>query len=75
MILAIALVFAFGAFYAKSTNIYPFAIAMVALALLFQVSLSSTYLLPYGGDSPAEFFVFRTTQLAATLEPNVFCCH
>jgi uncharacterized membrane protein len=70
MILAIALVFTFAAFYAKSTNIYPFAIFMIALALLFQVSLSSTYLLSYGGDSPAEFLVFRTTQLAAHWNPT-----
>jgi uncharacterized membrane protein len=70
MIVAIALVFTLGAFYGKSTNIYPFAIFMVALALLFQVSLLSNYLVPYGGDSPAEFYVFRTTQLAAHWNPT-----
>ena len=69
MILSIALLFTVVAFYEKSTSVYPFAILMFALALLFQVSLISNYILPYGGDSPAEFYVFRTTQLNSQWNP------
>jgi uncharacterized membrane protein len=69
MILSIALLFTVVAFYEKSTSVYPFAILMIALALLFQVSLISNYILPYGGDSPAEFYVFRTTQLNSQWNP------
>jgi len=69
MIIAVALVFTVGTLYEKSTKIYPFAILMIALALLFQVSYVSNYILPYGGDAPAEFYVFRTTQLASHWTP------
>jgi uncharacterized membrane protein len=69
MILFIALVFTVVAFYEKSTRIYPFAILMIAIALLFQTSLISNYILPYGGDSPAEFYVFRITQLSSHWNP------
>jgi len=69
MTLGIALLFTVIAFYEKSTKIYPFAILMIALALLFQVSMLSSTILPYGGDSPAEFYVFRTTQLHSLWNP------
>ena len=70
MIVAIALLFIVGTFYDKTTNIYPFAILMVGLALLFQVTIASNYLLPYGGDSPAELYVFRLTQISSHWSPT-----
>ncbi len=69
MTLGIALIFTAVAFYEKSTKIYPFAILMIALALLFQVSMLSSTILPYGGDSPAEFYVFRIAQLHSQWNP------
>ena len=69
MILSIALVAVVVAFYEKSTNVYAFAIFMIALALLFQTSLISNYILPYGGDVPAEFYVFKTTQMHSLWNP------
>ncbi len=48
---------------------YPFAIFMIALALLFQFSLISSYIVPYGGDSPVELFVFRNTQINSAWYP------
>lgn len=69
MIAFAALVFTFVAFTEKSMKIYPFAILMIAIALLFQTSLISNYILPYGGDSPAEFYVFRITQLNSMWNP------
>jgi uncharacterized membrane protein len=44
-------------------KIYPVAIFMIALALLFHFSLISGYIVPYGGDSPVELFVFRNAQM------------
>ena len=42
---------------------------MIALGLVFQVSLVSNYIVPYGGDSPAEFYVFQNVQLNAHWNP------
>jgi len=69
MIVAIAALFTVGAFYERSPKFYAFAILMVAIALLLHVSLISNYILPYGSDSPAEFYVFRTTQLNSLWNP------
>ncbi|MCW3995069.1 MAG: DUF2206 domain-containing protein [Candidatus Bathyarchaeota archaeon] len=65
MISAIAVVFAVGAFYERSVGFYAFAILMIALALLFHTSLISSHILPYGGDSPLELYVFSETQQSA----------
>ncbi len=73
MILAIAGVFAVSVFAEKaprSGSFYTFAIAMIALALLMHVSLASNYILPYGGDSPVELYVFQTTQLSGHWNPT-----
>lgn len=63
MISAIAILVSVSAFYERSPNFYVFAIFMIAIALLFHVSLLSNYIVPFGSDSPAELYVFRTTQL------------
>jgi uncharacterized membrane protein len=68
-ILSIVAVFVAGVFYKESPRVYPYAIAMIALALLFQTSLISNYLLSYGGDSPAELYVFRTAQIDSVWNP------
>ena len=62
MILAIAGLFTTAVLSDRSTKIYPFAILMIALALLLHVSLMSGYIVPYGSDSPVELYVFRNTQ-------------
>jgi uncharacterized membrane protein len=64
-ILAIAGLFAVGVLTNRSPKIYAFAIVMIALALLLHVSLISNYILPYGGDSPVEMYVFDNTQLTS----------
>ncbi len=69
MITAIAVLVAVSAFHERSSKFYTFAILMIALALLFHVSLLSNYILPYGGDSPSELFVFRNTQLNSNWNP------
>lgn len=69
MIVSIVLLFTAVAFNRKSTNIYPFAILMIAIALLLQTSLISNYILPYGSDSPNELYLATTTQLAGRWNP------
>jgi uncharacterized membrane protein len=69
MLLSVVAVFVVGTFSERSKGVYPFAIFMIALSLLFQVTLISNYILPYGGDSPGEFFVFRNTQLNSYWNP------
>lgn len=68
-LLSIAGVFTVSAFYERSAKFYAFAIFMIALALLFQVSIVSNYILPYGGDSPAELYVFKSVQQSAVWNP------
>ncbi|MDR0372311.1 MAG: DUF2206 domain-containing protein [Nitrososphaerota archaeon] len=71
MILAIAALFTISVFSkgTKSHTFYAFAVAMIALALLMHVSLISNYILPYGGDSPVELYVFRGTELNSHWNP------
>jgi uncharacterized membrane protein len=61
-IVAIATLFSVSIFTDRTNKSYAFAILMIALSLLMMVSISTTYILPYGGDSPVEMYVFRTTQ-------------
>lgn len=73
MFVAVTILFIAFAF-AKDTKVhkyYPYAIFMMALALLFQFSLISNYILPYGGDSPVELYVFRTTQINSVWTPTL----
>lgn len=69
MILSVAALFTFSAFRERSTYFYPFAIFMIALALLLHFSLISNYIVPFGGDSPIELFVFKSTQAAGHWNP------
>ncbi len=69
MVVSIALLFTAVAFNTKSTNIYPFAICMIALALLFQTSLISSFVQPGGSDSANELLVAGQTQLLSHWNP------
>ena len=69
MILGIAGLFTLGIVYERSTKSYAFAILMIAIALLMHVSLVSNYIMPFGGDSPVEMFVFQNAQLSAHWNP------
>ena len=71
MFVAVTLLFIVTALLEKPAlqNLYPFAIFMIALALLFHFSLISNYIVPYGGDSSIELFVFKNTQLNSLWSP------
>lgn len=52
-------------FWKKSPNLYPFAIFMIALALLYHSSFISNYLVAFGSDISGEYFVFKNTECNA----------
>jgi uncharacterized membrane protein len=63
MIIVISLLFAFGVMSKKllPSELYPFALLMIAIAVLYHASLISNYIDPFGSDVATEYFLFRTT--------------
>jgi len=47
------------------SSVYLIALFTMATALLYQASLISNYLVSFGSDVPAEYFIFRITQNGA----------
>ena len=43
-------------------KLYPIAVFVIALSLLYHCSLVSNYITSFGSDVPREYFIFRTTQ-------------
>jgi len=64
LIISIAMLFIVGVLSKRllPSNLYPFAVFMIAIALLFHSSLISNYIVPFGSDVPGEYFLFKTTQ-------------
>lgn len=44
------------------TTLHPIAVVMIAISILFHVSLISKYIVPFASDVPAEYFLFQNTQ-------------
>jgi len=44
------------------SKLYPFAVLMIAIAVLYHASLISNYIVPFGSDVPGEYFLFKTTE-------------
>jgi len=67
MIFMISLLFAVGVIYKKllPSELYPLAVAVIAVSLLFHSSLISNYIVSFGSDVPVEYFVFKTTENSA----------
>jgi uncharacterized membrane protein len=67
MIVAVSSLFSIAVICKKLSlsNVYPFAVLMIALSLLYHSSLISNYIVSFGSDAPAEFFVFKLTQNGA----------
>jgi uncharacterized membrane protein len=70
LIIAISVLFILGTASEKFVprKIYPFAILMIAIALLFHSSLISNYV--YGGDSTREYYLFRVTEENSHWDPS-----
>ena len=64
MIIAISLFFMIGILSKKllPPKFYPFAIVMIAVALLFHSSFISSHLVHYGSDLTAEYAAFKATE-------------
>jgi uncharacterized membrane protein len=73
MIIAISLLFVVGVMSKKllPPKLYPFAVLMVAIAILYHASLISNYIVPFGSDVPIEYFVFKTTLSNAHWSPTL----
>ena len=67
MIIAISLLFVVGVMSKKllPSKLYPFAVLMIAIAILYHSSLISNYIVPFGSDVPLEYFLFKTTEYNA----------
>jgi uncharacterized membrane protein len=63
LMMAICLLFVVGVISKKFLHpkLYPFAILMIAISILFHTSLISNYLVPFNSDNALEFNVFEVT--------------
>jgi len=64
MIIAIALLFAVGVISRKSSSsdLYPLAVFVIAISLLYHSSLISEHLVHFGSDVPGEMFAFKIVE-------------
>jgi len=64
LIIAISLLFVVGVISKKflPPKLYPIAVFMIAISLLYHSSLISNYLVSFGSDNPLEYYVFKTTE-------------
>ena len=64
MIISISVLFIVGVLSKKllPSKLYPFAVLMIAIAILYHSSLISNYIVPFGSDVPGEYFLFKTTE-------------
>jgi uncharacterized membrane protein len=64
MIIAISLLFIVGVLSKKrlSSKLYPFAVLMIVIAILYHSSLISNYIVSFGSDVTFEYFLFKTTE-------------
>ncbi|WGM88488.1 MAG: DUF2206 domain-containing protein [Candidatus Bathyarchaeum tardum] len=63
MIILIAILVVLSVFSQKllPSDLYPFALLMIGISLLFHSSLISSYIVPFGSDIPGEFLLFQNT--------------
>ena len=67
MMIAISLLFVMGIISKKflPSKLYPLAVVMIAISLIYHSSLISNYLVSFGSDVTFEYFVFKTTEVNA----------
>jgi uncharacterized membrane protein len=63
-ILSMAILFIIGSFSEKllPSSLYPFAVLIFAITILFHSALISQYIVPYGSDIPGEYVIFKTVE-------------
>jgi uncharacterized membrane protein len=64
MMIIISSLFAIAVIHKKVSlsKLYPLAVFVIALSLLYHSSLVSNYITSFGSDVPRELFIFKTTQ-------------
>lgn len=64
MIIAISLLLIVSVLSKKlvPSKFYPFAVLMIAIAILYHSSFISNYIVPFGSDVSGEYFLFKTVQ-------------
>jgi uncharacterized membrane protein len=72
LFMTVSLLFVFGLLSKKCLppTLYPLAVLMIAIVLLFSSSLISKYIVNLGSDLNEEYFVFKTTQNGALWVSN-----
>ena len=73
MIISISVLLIVGVLSKKllPSKLYPFAVLMIAIAVLYHSSLISNYIVPFGSDVPWEYFIFKTTENSARWSSTV----
>jgi uncharacterized membrane protein len=74
MIIVISLLFIVGVLSKKllPSKLYPFAVLMIAIAILYHSSLVSNHIFPFGSDAGVEYFLFETTESNAHWNSTLF---
>jgi uncharacterized membrane protein len=64
LMIAICLLFVMGVISKKFLHpkLYPLAVLLIAVSILFHTSLISNRLIPFASDNPLEYYVFRVTE-------------
>jgi len=77
MLMTISLLFVIGLISKKflPPKLYPLAVLMIAISLLFHSSLISNYLVTFGSDNPVEYFVFKITETNAHWSSGIYSGH
>jgi uncharacterized membrane protein len=74
MIIAISLLFVVGVISKKllPSKLYPFAVLMITIAILYHSSLISNHICSFGSDAGPEYFLFKTTESDGYWNPTLF---
>lgn len=72
MLIAVPLLFVIGVVSRRllPSKLYPFAILMITISLLYHSSLISNYIVPFGSDVPLEYAIFKNTQTLGYWSPT-----
>ena len=73
-IISIAVLF-IGTVFSKRllpSELFPFALFIITITILFHSALISQYIVPYGSDVPGEYIVFKTVENHAYWNPTYF---
>ncbi len=64
LMISIVILFTAGVFSKRflTPKMYPLALFLIAISILYHSSLITNYIVPFGSDVPYEYYLFKTTQ-------------